>query len=61
MRIASKIKEMSGESTSVIYSTCGINKTILCPGGFGIDCIIEEVLNSLDGHIKISVDGLHST
>jgi hypothetical protein len=44
---------MSEKSISVIDSTYYINKVILCSGSNGIS---EEVLNSLDGENKISVD-----
>jgi hypothetical protein len=54
--IASLIKGMSGKSTSVIGSTHCIKKAILCSGNNDVDNISEEVLNSLDGLIKISID-----
>jgi hypothetical protein len=56
MGIASLIKETSGKNICVADSTHCINKAMLCSGGNVVDHISEEILNSLDEHIKVSVD-----
>jgi hypothetical protein len=53
--IASLTMEMSGKSTHVTNSTQCINRQILCSQNTDNDSIGEEILNSLDGLIKISV------
>jgi hypothetical protein len=58
IRIASLIKEISGKNASAIDITHYNNKAILYSGNNDIDHISEEVLNSLDGQIKISVHSI---
>jgi hypothetical protein len=53
---ASLNKEMSGKSISVNDTAHCINKAILCSKSNDVDLVSEEVLNSLDKQIKISVD-----
>jgi hypothetical protein len=63
MRIASVIKEIPGKSSAAVYFTHRINKTILCKINNDVGHI-SEVLNSLDGRIKIRIDPIlsrHST
>jgi hypothetical protein len=47
---------MLGKSATAVDSTYCIDKAILCTGSNGIDHISEDILNSLDGQIKMSVD-----
>jgi hypothetical protein len=54
MGIVSPIKETSGKSTSVIDSTHCVYKEILCYSV--VDHVNNEVLNSLDGQLKIIID-----
>jgi hypothetical protein len=57
--ISSLIKKgTSGKSTSVIDYTHCIKKAILCLETNDVDNISEEVLCSLDGQIKISIDSI---
>jgi predicted DNA-binding helix-hairpin-helix protein len=55
MRIASLVKEMSAKTTTVTDSIHRIYKTSLLAAS-SYDHNSEEVLNSLNGKIKISVD-----
>jgi hypothetical protein len=52
MSTASLMKEMSGESLSVIDSIHSINKAILCSRSNDANCIREEILNTLDKQVK---------
>jgi hypothetical protein len=56
MVIGSLITEISGECTSVTDSIRCSNKAVLCFGSNDVDHIREEVVNSLDGRIKMDVD-----
>jgi hypothetical protein len=56
MSTASLIKKMSGKSISVTGFTHCINKSILHPGNNDVNCISEDVHNSLDEQIRKSVD-----
>jgi hypothetical protein len=60
MGIASLIKKMLGKTTPVIDSTYGINKTVLCSGNSDVDHVSDEVLNSADIQIKISVNSIYA-
>jgi hypothetical protein len=50
------IKETPEKSLSLIYSTHCNNKAALCTGSNNADHFRADVLNSLDGKIKISVN-----
>jgi hypothetical protein len=54
--IVSVIKEMPGNNTSDVDSTLCVSKAVLFSGHNDVDHIGEEVLNSLDEKIKVSVD-----
>jgi hypothetical protein len=55
MNIASLIKEMSENSTSVTDSTHCINKAILCSGSKVVDNTNQDVLNSYEGQNMLRV------
>jgi hypothetical protein len=56
MDTASIINEMPGKGISRIYSIQCINKANLCSGNYDVDQPNKEILSSLDGQIKISLD-----
>jgi hypothetical protein len=55
MGIVLLIRNMSEKSASVIDCTHYIHKAILCSGSNDVHHIREEVLNTLEGQIKINV------
>jgi hypothetical protein len=53
-------KKSSGNGTFVSDSASRISEAILCSENNDVDRISEEVLNSLDEQIKISVDTFYT-
>jgi hypothetical protein len=51
MMTPSVIRVISGDSLSLIDSVNSIKKSVLCPRSNDINCISEEVLNSLDRQV----------
>jgi hypothetical protein len=51
MTTPSLIRVISGDSLALIDSVTSIKKSVLCPRSNDVNCLSEEVLNSLDRRV----------